>query len=54
MVAPSINACTKGLWVWNKTLKSLNPETPDLELLIIDTEGFGGINEGVNHDTRIF
>ena len=25
-----------------------------MELLIMDTEGFGGVKEGINHDTRIF
>ncbi len=26
----------------------------DMDILIIDTEGFGGMDENVNHDTRIF
>lgn len=25
-----------------------------MEVLVIDTEGFGGIDEGINHDMRIF
>ena len=53
-VGPTINACTKGIWLWPKTLKSKNPSEEDLELLIMDTEGFGGVKEGQNHDTRIF
>lgn len=53
-VGSTIKACTKGLWMWRKTIKSENPDHPDLRLLIIDTEGFGGIEEGENHDSRIF
>lgn len=53
-VGSTIRACTKGLWMWRKTIKSENPDYPDLKLLIIDTEGFGGIEEGENHDSRIF
>jgi hypothetical protein len=33
-------------------LKSESEE--DMDILIIDTEGFGGMDENVNHDTRIF
>lgn len=46
-VGNTINACTKGLWIFNKTFKNKNNE----EFLIIDTEGFGSVGEGVNHDT---
>lgn len=31
-----------------------NPEHPDMKAIVIDTEGFGGMDENVNHDTRIF
>ena len=45
-VGSTVNACTKGIWLWSKTLKSENPAEEDLELLIMDTEGFGGVREG--------
>ncbi len=44
----------KGLWLWTKTLESENPEHEGLKILLIDTEGFGGVDENVNHDSRIF
>lgn len=44
----------KGLWLWSKTLKTENAEEGDLTTLLIDTEGFGGIDESQNHDTKIF
>ena len=53
-VGPTINPCTKGLWMWTETIKSQNPETPDLEFLVVDCEGFGGCDEDSNHDARIF
>jgi hypothetical protein len=53
-VGPTINPCTKGLWLWNKTLPAENPEHEDMSVLLIDAEGFGGIDENVNHDSRIF
>lgn len=51
-VGPTINPCTKGLWLWKKTVQSPNDE--DLDVILIDTEGFGGMDENANHDSRIF
>lgn len=53
-VGPTINPCTKGLWLWTKTLKSENPEYPNMKVLLVDTEGFAGLDENATHDTRIF
>jgi len=53
-VGPTVNPCTKGLWLWNAPLKSDNPDYPDMDVFLIDTEGFGGTDENVNHDSRIF
>lgn len=49
-VGATVNACTKGLWVFNKTI--INKD--NMEFIIIDTEGFGNVGEEINHDTRIF
>lgn len=53
-VGPTVNPCTKGLWIWDAPLQSVNPEYPDMDIFLIDTEGFGGTDENVNHDSRIF
>lgn len=53
-VGPTVNSCTKGIWLWSIPIKSENPDEEDLDLLMMDTEGFGGVNENQNHDTRIF
>lgn len=51
-VGPTINPCTKGLWIWKEIFHSPNDES--LPLIIIDTEGLGAFDEDDNHDTKIF
>lgn len=51
-VGPTINPCTKGLWLWKKTIQS--PTDEDMDIILIDTEGFGGMDENANHDSKIF
>lgn len=53
-VGPTINPCTKGLWVWPETLKSQKPDEEQMKVLVIDSEGIGAFDEDVNHDTKIF
>ena len=54
-VGPTINPCTKGLWVWNKPIDLVdkNSKKP-FKCLVVDSEGIGAFNEDKNHDTRIF
>lgn len=53
-VGPSINPCTKGLWIWPKALNGFSPDGSPLNVLIIDTEGIGATDEDQNHDNKIF
>ena len=53
-VGPSINPCTKGLWIWKRPISGLTPEGEPINLLIVDTEGLGALDEDSNHDVRIF
>jgi hypothetical protein len=54
-VGPTINPCTKGLWIWNKPITLEDKLTKkEYKVLIIDSEGIGAFNEDENHDTRIF
>ena len=53
-VGPTTNACTKGLWVWSKPIQGYTPEGEPLNVLIIDSEGIGSLDEDNNHDVRIF
>lgn len=52
--APTIQACTKGLWVWNQPLDLTTSDGVECSLLVVDSEGLGDTNEDANHDTRIY
>ena len=53
-VGPTVNPCTKGLWIWSKPIYGVDDHGKRLPLLLIDTEGFGAFDEDTNHDIRIF
>lgn len=53
-VGPTINPCTKGLWMWAKPLIGLTEDGRKMNVLVVDTEGLGGLDEDNNHDMRIF
>ncbi len=54
-VGPSVNPCTKGLWLWSKPITITQEDGSSLNTLIIDTEGFGGgLDDDQNHDIKIF
>jgi hypothetical protein len=52
-VGPTINPCTKGLWIWGDTLEG-EYQGEKLKILLIDSEGIGAFDEDENHDTKIF
>ena len=53
-VGPTINPCTKGLWIWKKPLSGFTAEGENINVLVIDSEGLGALDEDSNHDVRIF
>ena len=53
-VGPTINPCTKGLWIWARPVPGTSPDGEPLSVLVIDTEGLGAFDESQNHDVRIF
>ena len=53
-VGPTVNPCTKGLWCWGKTLKGHSNEGEEVNIIVIDTEGIGALDQDQNHDTKIF
>lgn len=53
-VGPTINPCTKGIWIWGTPLSGFNPSGEPINVIIVDSEGLGGIDEDNNHDMRIF
>eukprot|EP00960_Hanusia_phi_P037832 753141-Hanusia_phi.AAC.2 len=53
-VGATVNSCTKGLWLWNKPLKTKLADGSEVQLLIIDTEGIGSLDADADHDAKIF
>lgn len=53
-VGPTVNPCTKGLWIWGSPIKGQAPDGTPINVLVIDTEGIGALDEDSNHDTRVF
>ena len=53
-VGPSINPCTKGLWIWSKPISGHSEDGVPLNIFVIDTEGIGATDEDQNHDSKIF
>ena len=53
-VGPTINPCTKGLWMWATPLSGYTANGQKINVIVVDTEGIGGLDEDQNHDMRIF
>lgn len=53
-VGPTVNPCTKGLWCWSRTVPGKTIDDESVNVIIIDTEGIGALDEDQTHDTRIF
>lgn len=53
-VGPTIEPCTKGLWIWREIFYAKHDTKKELPILIIDTEGLGAFDEEENHDAKIF
>ena len=53
-IGPTVNPCTKGLWIWTKPIYGEDEKGKRIPILIIDTEGLGALHIDSNHDLRIF
>ena len=53
-VGPTVNACTKGIWMWSEPVPFENARGEKLQLLVLDTEGIGDTKSSSDYDTRIF
>lgn len=53
-VGPTVNPCTKGLWMWGKPLLGQTADGESCSILVIDSEGLGALDEDSSHDIRIF
>jgi hypothetical protein len=50
-VGSSVQACTKGIWIWGEPVQV---EGKDMKILFMDTEGLGSTERSQNQDIRIF
>eukprot|EP00960_Hanusia_phi_P065441 766095-Hanusia_phi.AAC.1 len=53
-VGSTVNACTKGLWIWSKPLRGKTADGSEVNVILIDTEGLGSLNANTQHDCYIF
>ncbi len=53
-VGPTVNPCTKGLWIWGAPVKGQMEDGAGVNIIVIDTEGIGALDEDSNHDTKVF
>ena len=44
-VGSTVNACTKGLWVWGTPIKGTTKDNESINILVVDSEGIGAIDE---------
>lgn len=44
----------QGLWIWGTPVPGFTPEGEPINVLVVDTEGLGALDEDSNHDVRIF
>jgi hypothetical protein len=53
-VGSTVNSCTKGLWMWNRPLKTKTADGGEINLIVVDTEGIGSLDADADHDAKIF
>ena len=53
-VGPSIHPCTKGIHIWGSPVSGTTASGEPVNILVVDSEGLGGLDEDNNHDMRIF
>lgn len=44
-MGPTINPCTKGLWIWKQVFYREDDEEKSMPIVIVDTEGLGAFDE---------
>lgn len=53
-VGPSINRCTRGIWIWGEPIMCKMASGEECACIILDTEGLGGVESNLKYDTRLF
>lgn len=53
-VGPTIEPCTRGLWMWSRLIKCQDYLGNPINLLIIDSEGLSSFQQDTNTDSQLF
>ncbi|KAG9411390.1 hypothetical protein AC1031_017030 [Aphanomyces cochlioides] len=53
-VGPTVERCTRGIWLWGRPQLHTLPNGEDCWVLMLDTEGLGGLEASAQYDVRIF
>ena len=53
-VSPTVDPCTKGLWIWPRPIYGKNEKDKTIPLLLIDTQGIRALDTDLNLDMHIF
>ena len=53
-VGPTINRCTRGIWIWGEPIVCKMASGEECACIILDTEGLGGVESNLKYDTRLF
>ncbi|KAJ1449469.1 guanylate-binding protein [Pelagophyceae sp. CCMP2097] len=53
-VGPTIKRCTRGIWFWGAPRRAALPSGEPCWVVLLDTEGLGGLEADAHYDTRIF
>ena len=53
-IGSTVNACTKGLWIWGQREQSSSSDGSTLTTIFIDTEGIGSPDATLKYDLQIF
>uniref|UniRef100_A0AAV1UYY3 GB1/RHD3-type G domain-containing protein n=1 Tax=Peronospora matthiolae TaxID=2874970 RepID=A0AAV1UYY3_9STRA len=53
-VGPTIERCTRGIWIWGQPQRHQTANGDDVWVLVLDTEGMGGLEASQQYDARIF
>lgn len=53
-VGSTINACTKGIWIWGRPLRAQTADNQIVNMIIMDSEGLGSLDADTAYDSRIF
>lgn len=53
-VGPTVNPCTKGIWIYCSPIEIYDNDNRKINVIVVDTEGLGALDEDSNHDNKIF